>query len=394
MGGGDWLGVGGVLAGEDHLDHRLTIDREGQRLAHPSVAAERGIGGLVVANVDGEAGVAEAAGGGELELGVLRHRLGVGWHDIGDFDGAGLEIGQTHGAVDHRAIDHPVEMDVPLVPIVGEAVERDVVLRDALGEFEGAGADRAEAEILAGGLGRFGRDHHAGAVSELGEPGGVGLFQDDAHRQRIDHLDAVGGGELVAAEAAGEGEVPIQRVFHRGRIHFLAVVEEHAGAEMQDDGLAVGIFPGGGEAGHHVQLGIEIDQLVADAGHHVGADEGARQRGVEDVGVVVHADAQRLGIGGGGKGKGEGGGKQTAHVIGLRWGGRGPALRAASIGRVCGVVLSGPRGRRRQGAIIALRGNTMRVAPPSPDPSRKRGRGEVLPRPAGPAGRRRVAGAG
>jgi hypothetical protein len=47
------------------------------------------------------------------------------------------------------------------------------------------------------------------------------------------------------------------------------------------------------ELRHHVELFVDVEQLVADRRKHDAPDIGARQRGVEDVGVFGEPDAER-----------------------------------------------------------------------------------------------------
>jgi hypothetical protein len=182
-------------------------------------------------------------------------------------------------------------MNFSPVPVLREAFQRDVVLGDPLDEFERPRADRMQAEILARGFRRFRRNHHARAVGELRDPRRRRLLQHHAHGQRIDHLDMVGGEDFAAPEAAREIQVALQAVPHRRGVHLLAVLEQHASSQMENQRLRIRPFVAGRQARNDVQFGIGIDQLVAQPRHRHGADEGARQRGIENVGIVVHADA-------------------------------------------------------------------------------------------------------
>ena len=187
-----------------------------------------------------------------------------------------------------------------------------MVLGHPLDEGVGAGADRLEAEILACGFGRLGRDDHAGPVEQLREERGGWLFQHDLDGQWVDDLDAVHGAQLGAAEAAGHGGVAVEGVFHRLRVHFGAVLEQDAGAQLDDEFGGAGPFVAGGELGHRREVFVDVEQLVAHGGEDDTADVGAAERRVEDVGVFAEGDAQGLGVGragekGGEKGGGEGG---------------------------------------------------------------------------------------
>jgi hypothetical protein len=89
--------------------------------------------------------------------------------------------------------------------------------------------------------------------------------------------------------------VPLEVELDRLGIELLAVVEGDAGAQLHRQRLVVGRpLPARRELRHHVELLVDVDQLVAQAGEHDAADEGARQRRVEHIGVLGEADAQRL----------------------------------------------------------------------------------------------------
>ena len=205
------------------------------------------------------------------------------------------EVGEAHGGVDDGQIDDAVEMDALLVPVVGEALQHDAILRDALDELERARAHRLGAELVAVGLGGFRRDDHAGAIGELRQQGRERRRQVEAHRQRIDDVDGRHRRELSAAVRPRHRLVPLEAVLDRGGVQLLAVVERDAGTELQRQRLAVRRpFVCGRELRDDRQLLVDVEQLVAHRGEHDAADEGARERGIEHVGVLGEADAQRL----------------------------------------------------------------------------------------------------
>src|SRR5713101_4955814 len=88
-------------------------------------------------------------------------------------------------------IDDAVDMDIRLVPVVGESFDHDAILLHALDEFVGPGADRLEAEPVARLLGGLGGQHHAGAIGELRDQRRERRLQHDPDGQRIDCLDAI-----------------------------------------------------------------------------------------------------------------------------------------------------------------------------------------------------------
>ena len=203
--------AGHELAVEHHLAERLAIDRIAERLAHFRRLAERGLCGFPLADVQGEPLIAELERRGELEPRIAAHVLDVGREQTLDqIEAAGLQIGEPHGRIDDRQIDEAVDVDVVLVPIVGEFFEHDAVLLHALDELVGAGAHRMQAEPVARGFRRPRRDHHAGAVGELRDQRRERRFEREADRERVDDFDAIDRGELRLAERAGHGEVPLE----------------------------------------------------------------------------------------------------------------------------------------------------------------------------------------
>ena len=116
-------------------------------------------------------------------------------------------------------------MDVVLVPVVGELLDHDAVLLDPLDELVGTGADRLQAELVAGGFGGLGRHHHAGAVGELGDQRRERRLEQQLDGQRIDDLDLVDRAELGLAERALHGQVAVEAVLRGLGVERLAVVE-------------------------------------------------------------------------------------------------------------------------------------------------------------------------
>ena len=99
--------------------------------------------------------------------------------------------------------------------------------------------------------------------------------------------------DLGLAERALHGEVAVEAVLGGLRVERLAVMELHAGPQLDRDRLAVGRgLVAEGELRHDVQLLVDVEQLVAERGEDDAADIGARQRRVEHVGILGEADAQ------------------------------------------------------------------------------------------------------
>ena len=86
----------------------------------------------------------------------------------------------------------------------------------------------------------------------------------------------------------------LEAEFDRGGVHRLAVLKLDALAQLHDEALVVvDPLPLGRELRHDVELGADVDELVAERGEDDAADIGARQGRVEDVGVFGEPDPQR-----------------------------------------------------------------------------------------------------
>ena len=185
-------------------------------------------------------------------------------------------------------------MDRCRIPVLWEPVQRDVVLRHPLTEFERPGADRVQAEILALLLGYLGRQDHTGAVRQLRQERRGRLLQHHAHRQRIHHFDMIDAVDLAFTEATRHGQVTLERCLYRRRVQFLSILKQHVGAQMQDQRLGVGPLMTGGELRHDLQFRVDVEQLVAQAGENDTPDVGAGQRQIQNVGILPQCDAQGL----------------------------------------------------------------------------------------------------
>ena len=289
------------LAFHDHLDDGVAVERELERLAHARVLAERVLlRHVALADVDGDALVADLDDLGHLEAAVVLDAGDVGGGNaLDEVELPGAQVREAHGRVDDGLVDDAVEVDLALVPVVRVAIEHDAVLRDALDELERAGAHRVGGELLACRLGRLGRHHHPRAVGEHREQRRERRREVDAHGRGVDHVDARHHRELAAAVRALHVLVALEVVLDRGGVELLAVVEGDAAAELELERLVIGRpLMGRGELGNDVQLLVEVEELVAQAGEDDAPDEGARARRVEDVGVLGEADAQGLSVDG------------------------------------------------------------------------------------------------
>ena len=193
--------AGNEFAVEDDLIKRLAVDRGVERLAHGGRFAERIFRSLAITDIDVDAHVAKPECGRELKLGVGADILDVGRRRPFDqIEAAALEIGEPHGVVANRQKDDPVDMDVVLVPVVGEFLADDAILRHAFDKFVRPGADRMQSEFVAGIRRRFRRHHHARAIGELCDQRCKRRLEKYFDRQRIDDFNAIDGSKLRLTE--------------------------------------------------------------------------------------------------------------------------------------------------------------------------------------------------
>ena len=89
--------------------------------------------------------------------------------------------------------------------------------------------------------------------------------------------------------------MPLDTEFDCGRVDWRAVVEIDAPAHLHHKALAaVRPLPLGGELRDDVELGADVEELVAQRGKNDAAGEGPGHARVEHVGIVGKSDAQGL----------------------------------------------------------------------------------------------------
>ena len=184
-------------------------------------------------------------------------------------------------------------MDAALVPIIGEALQRDVVLHHALGELEGAGADRFIDELVPGLLHGFRRDHHAGAVGELRDQWRERRLQQEPHGQRIDDFDFFNLRKLRLALGVLLGQTAVEGELHGVGVEGLTILKFHVRAQLDRNGLSVrrGLVRER-ELRHDVKVAVDVEQLVAQRREDDAADIGARSGRIEVVRVLGKPDPQ------------------------------------------------------------------------------------------------------
>ncbi len=187
----------------------------------------------------------------------------------------------------------PVEIGQILVPVVRVADHHHHVVVVPLLELERPGADRLAVVLLALLGHRLGRGDHARAVGEDQRQRGVGPAQAQRHLVRRQHLHRVDRFQLALHRRARIGPGAVEMRLHRRRVEGLAVMELHALAQGEDQGLGIGELPGGRKARLGCQRRrLEIDQRVVQRieQHVVGA--GAARQRIERRRVERRGDLQ------------------------------------------------------------------------------------------------------
>ena len=267
------------FAVEHDLIERLAVDGVIERLAHLGRAAERIFRPLAVPDIDVNAHIAEAERGRELELRVRADILDIGRkHPLDQIEAAALEIGDTHCVLDDRQIDNSIDMDVILVPVIGEFLADDPTLRHAFDEPVRPGADRTQSKLVTRRSCRLGRYDHAGAVGQLRDQRSKRRLQLQFDGERIDDLHAIDRRQLRFAERAGHGHVALERVFRRVRVKLLAVVKFDVRPQLDRHRLPVGSGLVADRPVRLVRHGDEKVQHAARKGRCEGATTHATQK--------------------------------------------------------------------------------------------------------------------
>ena len=86
----------------------------------------------------------------------------------------------------------------------------------------------------------------------------------------------------------------VDRVLRRLGVELLAVMEFDLGAQLDGEHLVVPRpFIRCGELRHDLEVGGDVEQLVAERGVDDAPDISSRQGGIEDVGILGETDPQR-----------------------------------------------------------------------------------------------------
>src|SRR5712691_6661646 len=296
-----------VLALPGHLVQGLTIDREVERLADARVVGERRSEvsrrarlAVLVPDIEREARVADARDARHFEPAFLLQAGGLGRSDeVHHVDVPRPEIREPHVVVGDDAEDDPLEPRLVRLEVVGRLLQHDAVLRHALDELPGPDAHGRRAELVLELPGLGGRDGHARAVGQDRHERREGCLEADPHRQRIHGFDGADGVQLAAAVGALHVLVPVQGKPDRLRRHRRAVVELDAGAQLDGHGPAPVRVRGqpGGQLRVDTEVLVDLVELLAHLREDDPPQVGPGQGRVEDVGVLVEGNDQRLLLG-------------------------------------------------------------------------------------------------
>ena len=134
-------------------------------------------------------------------------------------------------------IDDPVEMDVGLVPVVGEALEHDAVLRTRSTNLNGPEHTGLAPNLSPAAFAAFGdtiMPARSASCASSGENGAVRLSRTVSGSTTSTLVDR---GELAAAVRARHGLVALEAELDRRGVELLAVVERDAGRSLMVSAL-------------------------------------------------------------------------------------------------------------------------------------------------------------
>ena len=156
---------------------------------------------------------------------------------------------------------------------------------------EGAGADQLRPNSSPA-LDHLGCLDHPAPVGQQRQQRRARHFKIELEGVGIEHIHAGDGADLGGALAAFRGLVAQQGVFHRLGIERLAIVEGDTFAKMQHQMGRVLVFIAGRQLRNDLEVRIDVEQFVAEAGEHHTGDIAGAERRIENVRVFANADAQ------------------------------------------------------------------------------------------------------
>ena len=274
-------------------DDRVAVDGVGDRVPHPRVRERR------AGRVEREDAEVEAGHLRDDEPTValgLPDDAAVG--DRGHVDAPRPDARQQRGLFGDDAEHHLVHFRQPPLEIAGVLGQAHEVVRDPFGQRERSGAGL--------GLLKVARAEDRGLLDDRGVPGsqpgedrGQGVFEMEADRVAIHRRDGVHGIQVGPAGRGGLGvEDPLDREGDVVGGHLLAVMEQHALAEVEDVGPGVRGVPGFRQVADHAQVGVIGDQLVVQEVDPPERGEGGHLVRIQADDLLVDAERQRhLGAG-------------------------------------------------------------------------------------------------
>ncbi|MCY1211974.1 hypothetical protein D9M72_236980 [compost metagenome] len=235
--------------------------------------------------------------------------------------------------------DDLVQVRLALVPVVGIALQHDVVALVPFLEHKGPGAHRLVVVGVVkdvGALIQMLGQHLRAVAVERAEHGQRRLGEAQHHSQRIRRIDL---GHLAEQDLVARVELLpdiFQRPFDIGRGERLAVVPLDVGTQVESQRLRI---PGDLPAFSQGRLELEVVVVLQQAVEHIGAEEAGRcrrvQRGGEDDGLGLDDRGQRAPRTRGFGGRGSGRGARAKQTQG-QYDGSKPGRRSQRPGGACG----------------------------------------------------------
>src|SRR5262249_50400009 len=238
---------GHELAVVDDIIERFAVKAQLQSLPHPWVLGEwrvhwfrRFAEAVTIGNVDGDALIAQADDGREHHIWILADFSEVGRsHALKQVQFPGFQVRQSHAGIDDDLEDDLSDEDLVFIPVIRKALQYDAILRHAFLKLKRPRTHRLGAEFFAERLRRLGRDHHAGAISELRQERRKGILERETNGIGINDVDFVERGDIALALRAGQGGMSLQAELGCLGVEIRSVVEFYTLAQGDRQSLAI-----------------------------------------------------------------------------------------------------------------------------------------------------------
>ena len=155
----------------------------------------------------------------------MRAPLDVGrQHALDQIEAAGFEVGQAHGGVDDRQVDDAVDVDVVLVPVVGEFFQTMRSCGTRSTNLKGPAHTGCRPNLSPSASAALGDTIMPARSVSWASSGENGALRHDVDRQRVDHLDVSIGADS-GLRTNPHGVVAVEAVLGGCGVELFAVME-------------------------------------------------------------------------------------------------------------------------------------------------------------------------